>query len=653
MNKRLFSRLLLFSFLIVELLGGAVMPVSASSMAKTKVRIRTAIALDDLNAVNLGESFTVAGNIKDAYDRPIVGKSILFTIGDQYLGQARSDENGHFERKFKNELNAGTYELTATSKITTSLAATTSSITLKVLPAEVQIQTVPAIAGVSFQMNGETFFSDSKGFASIKIDKAGKYRLNVLTDKYSNPSQKIEFGRWLEESYKPFQDIQVPADGVIQVGLNVYQLVGQSFVDLDGNPVDPARVTKFTIRSIQGDVFEFTDGQPRWIPASRIARRVNGLEESKLLYSVIEVMVDGSNVVNKSQQRFYTHPGDNWEISLLFYTMHVDARDGLFGNKLGKSVNLEFPDGSVKNYPLKNGVAEITSLPRGIYTIEFVGIKGMSNRTPVALSRDQDVHTKVITYLDMVVVGLLGIFVALGMLLYGRPKLLRGLLGKKQPVLQPSFASTNQLALVESNPLQGGGLQIFRFEETLGLEARAFKQLTGVGRESFENMLASLRRAWGSPSKNAKMSRADQLMLTLISLKGEQSITQLGEAYDVSETTVRRTIKKVRATLATLDDLNPSIEETPLSERIFVEKKETLLGERIFIEKVVRRELDRLGNEILRIEWPVSEEKVINGQSRSDKRVFIEEFVMDDPDSQPMSLLVDSLNHPVEAVYEK
>lgn len=648
MNKRLFSRLLIFSFLIFGLLGGAIVPVSASSLAKAKVRIRTSITLDDLTAVNLGDSFTVAGNIKDAYDRPIVGKSILFTIGDQYLGQARSDEKGHFERKFKNELDAGSYELTATSKLTTSLAATTSSTPLKVLPAEVQIQTVPAIAGVSFQMNGETFVSDSKGFASIKIDKAGQYRLTVLTDKYSRPSQKIEFGRWLEESYEPFQDIQVPTDSVIQVGLNVYQLVGQSFVDLDGNPVDPARITKFTIRSIQGDVFELTDGQPRWIPASRIARRVNGLEESKLLYSVIDVMVDGSNVVNKSQQRFYTHPGDNWEISLLFYTMRIDARDGLFGNKLGKSVNLEFPDGSVKNYPLKNGVAEITSLPRGIYTIEFVGIKGMSNRTPVALSRDQDVHTKVITYLDMVVVGLLGVLVALGMLFYGRPKLIRALLGRRQrPVLQPSFTSTNQLVLEESNPLPGDGHQIFRYEEALNLEAIVFEQMTGVGRESFEDMLASLRRAWGNPSRNTKLSRADQLMLTLISLKGEQSITQLGEAYDISETTVRRIIKKVKATLSNSEELNPLTDETALSGQIFIEKKETLLTERIFIEKVVRKELDRLGNEIFRIEWPVIEEKVNNDQTYlNGDEISTEELVVDNLDLQPVGRLV-------EAVYGK
>ena len=425
----------------------------------------------------------------------------------------------------------------------------------------------------------------------------------------------------------------MPNDKVIQVGLNVYQLVGQSFVDLDGKPVDSGRITKFTIRSIQGDVFEFSDGQPRWIPASRTARRVNHMEESKLLYSVIDVMVDGSNVVNKSQQRFYTHPGDNWEISLLFYTMRVDARDGLFGNKLGTSVNLEFPDGSVKNYPLENGVAEINSLPRGIYTIEFVGIKGMSNRTPVALSRDQEVHSKVITYVDMVVVGLLGIFVALGMLLYGRPKLLRMLLGKKQPVpaLQPNWAS-NQVVLQEGSPLPNSGYRIFRYDEALNLDAVAFKQLTGVGRESFENMLAFLHRTWGSHGKNTKLGRADQLLLTLISLKGEQSITQLSEAYDVSETTVRRTIRKVKATLVNLDEPTSLV-------------KETNAVEWVFIEKIVKRELDRLSNEIFRIKWPIIEEKVNDDPNRLGKDVLIEELVMDDPDAQPMGIPVDAISH--------
>ena len=539
MNKQLISRLLLFSTLLFGLLGSVVTPVAAGTLVKAKPLIRTIITLNDLGELDLGEEFVLTGKIIDSYDRPVAEKPVLFAIDGEYLGQARSDENGNFERKFKNELNAGTYEITATSNATATFATATSSMSLKILPAEMRVQTVPAIAGVAFELDGRRFVSGADGSASIKVDEIGKHQLHVMAEEYEQPAQRLEFGRWLQESYEPFQEIQVPNDKDIQVGLNVFHLVGQSFVDPEGNPVGADRITSFTIRSIQGDVFEFTDGQPRWIPASRTARRVNGLEETKLLYSVIDVMVNGSNVVNQSQQRFYTHPNDNWEISLLFYSMRVDARDGLFGNTVGESVNLEFPDGSVKNYPLdKNGVAEIRSLPRGIYTIEFVGINGVSNRTPVALSRDQEVHSKVITHLDMAMVGLLGLILALGLLLYGRPWLLHSLLGRKKPVVQePAWVPVPVL-----------------YEEAITLADEPFHRLTGVSKERFASLLASLQEKWGDRGKKAKLSREDQLLMTLIASKKEQSKVQLGEVYDISETTVRRTVKKVKATLAKIDE---------------------------------------------------------------------------------------------------
>jgi hypothetical protein len=71
---------------------------------------------------------------------------------------------------------------------------------------------------------------------------------------------------------------------------------------------------------------------------------------------------------------------------------------------------------------------DIQSLARGTYYIELVGANGMSNRLPVALSRNQQVNTKVITYLDMAVVAMLGMVVALGLLLYGRPWILYAIL---------------------------------------------------------------------------------------------------------------------------------------------------------------------------------------------------------------------------------
>lgn len=586
MKKGLFSRLLFIGVLVFGFLGNDVTPAFANSLAKNPLRIHTFIILNELRDVNLGETILISGTVKDAYDRPVAEKSILFTIEGKYLGQARSDENGNFERTIKNRMDAGMYEITATSNATRYLASTSSSTTLKVQPATLQVQTVPAIEGVHFELNGRRFISGADGSASIKVEKIGQYQLHVLAEEYKNPTQRIEFGRWLQESFEPYLMIEVPNDDIIQVGLNVFHLVGQSFLDLDGNLVDSERISTFTIRSIQGDVFEFTDGQPRWIPASRTARRITGLEETQLLYSVIEVMVDGSNVVNRSQQRFYAEPGfQNWEISLLFYSMRVNAQDGLFGFPVGSSVNLEFPDGSLKNYPLdENGVAEISSLSRGNYSIEFVGTNGLSNRTPVALSRNQDVHTKVITYLDIATVGLLGIIFALGILFYGRPWFLSALTRKKRPFPQEP-AHAPDVAMLKTNPING----IIRHETAMLLSDEQFKQLTGISHESFNNILTTLQDRWGDRGKNAKLTRGDQLLITLIESKGEKTKAQIGLDFGISETTVYRTVKKVKATLVRLKELELLNNEMFQNKEITIDNfsLETLVAPMYHLEEAI------------------------------------------------------------------
>lgn len=450
MKKITIIKFLISNLFALCMLGSSFMPVVASSAFAPRP-LHTKIILEQPGAIALGEAFTLTGMMKDENNKPVSGKNIKFTIDDEYIGQTKTDENGSFTRKFKNSLIAGAHTVTASSTRTRFLEATTTSIEMRILPTEVMLQTVPPIAGVTFELNGKRFVSNEEGIARTTVNKIGMYRVHVLVEEYSNPLQRIEFGRWQEESFEPYRYIQVPGDNIIQVGINVYHLVNQSFVDMASAPIESQRVTEFMIRSAQGDVFILKHGNgtpensvcyigiPCWLPASRTARRVNGLEETKLLYSVINVIVDGSNVVNQSQQRFYTHPGENWEIALLFYTMSVDASDGLFGNRIGKSVNLTFPDGTAKNFPLdEDKVARIHALPRGNYTIEFVGTNGMSNRIPVALSRNQEVHTKVITYLDMAVVGLAGLALALGLLLYGRPWLLDYVRPKKRSTVQES-----------------------------------------------------------------------------------------------------------------------------------------------------------------------------------------------------------------------
>jgi len=375
---------------------------------------------------NLAEPIILTGLLKDmSTGLAIPNKTVTFTSNGIILGQTHTDAQGGFQVEIHKDLPAGSYVVTASFKGAHLLNPASNVISFKILPATVNVQTVPAVSGITFQMDGQQFVSGPDGMATVDINQAGVYRLSVLLDQYKNPSQQVEFGRWSIESYQPSRDVQVPSDSVIQVGLNIYHKVNLKFVDLDNYPVDLSRIGSISIRSVQGDVFDLKPGETPWLPASRTARRQNGLQETDLLYSINSVIIDGSNVVNSSQQRFYAKLDDTWSISLLLYTLNISVKDGLFAAPVGKSINLVYPDGQNVHFDLDNaGNAQIHTLARGIYHVSLIGVKGLGTSTPVALSRNQAVTMRIITPLDFAISGLTMMGISLGLIFYGRPWLL-------------------------------------------------------------------------------------------------------------------------------------------------------------------------------------------------------------------------------------
>ena len=84
-----------------------------------------------------------------------------------------------------------------------------------------------------------------------------------------------------------------------------------------------------------------------------------------------------------------------------------------------------------------------------------------------------------------------------------------------------------------------------RYETVKPLSAEDFKRSTGVQRSTFDQMLAVIEkglRAFGRPSK---LSRADQLLMTLMYWREYRTEFHIGLTYGVSESTVCRTIRKV------------------------------------------------------------------------------------------------------------
>ena len=84
------------------------------------------------------------------------------------------------------------------------------------------------------------------------------------------------------------------------------------------------------------------------------------------------------------------------------------------------------------------------------------------------------------------------------------------------------------------------------------LPPEQFKRLTGVRPDTFEEMLDALDASarWRDFGRPRKLTRADQLLLTLMYWREYRAMFHIAQSFGVSEATVCRTIKRVEDVLA-------------------------------------------------------------------------------------------------------
>ena len=88
-----------------------------------------------------------------------------------------------------------------------------------------------------------------------------------------------------------------------------------------------------------------------------------------------------------------------------------------------------------------------------------------------------------------------------------------------------------------------------RCETIKHLKDTDFKRLTGVQRETFEKMLAVVENGLRDFGRPTKLSRADQLLMTLMYWREYRTEFHIAQSYGISEATVCRTIQKVENAL--------------------------------------------------------------------------------------------------------
>jgi DNA-directed RNA polymerase specialized sigma subunit len=88
-----------------------------------------------------------------------------------------------------------------------------------------------------------------------------------------------------------------------------------------------------------------------------------------------------------------------------------------------------------------------------------------------------------------------------------------------------------------------------RYETVQCLSDEDFRRSTGVQRSTFDTMLKTVKEILRDFGRPPKLSRTDQLLLTLMYWREYRTEFHIGLAYGISESTVCRTIKKIENTL--------------------------------------------------------------------------------------------------------
>ncbi len=92
-----------------------------------------------------------------------------------------------------------------------------------------------------------------------------------------------------------------------------------------------------------------------------------------------------------------------------------------------------------------------------------------------------------------------------------------------------------------------------RYDAAERLPPGEFRRLTGVKRETFEQMLEVLRQSERQKNRSgrpSKLSLADQLLLTLVYWREYRTQFHIAKSYGVHEANANRIIRKVEGVLA-------------------------------------------------------------------------------------------------------
>ena len=152
-----------------------VSPVAAKGFAT----VGTTMTIDPPVEVSVGNPTYVVIHLISTKGEPVVNQRVELFIDGVRERSARTDRTGTASIRVR-RAEAGTYALSATFKGSKlpSLGSSKATGEMIIAPEIIEVHVTPPLPGIKLSLSGRIFSSDDYGVARIKVEKAGKYKLD-------------------------------------------------------------------------------------------------------------------------------------------------------------------------------------------------------------------------------------------------------------------------------------------------------------------------------------------------------------------------------------------------------------------------------------------------------------------------------------------
>lgn len=367
------------------------------------------------STITTGDGDLVTGKLDSSIG--VLGRkaAIHLEIDGRRLTTIEVRPDGTFSFKLPRDLAAGTHTVSAAYHGDRALGILGSSAAapLSIRPLLVSFQAGPALAGVTFRLDGRPAVTGTDGKATVTVATVGNHVLTVQPPA-STSTTRITFAHWYDDDIRTTKPVKIFANTTVYALFSGSYLTPIVLHDAAGGLLDGKRLGPVMIAAPEGKQILLTPGQTTtWLDVHAPSRaQLLGLGQPPR-YALDSASYDGVNVANHGDSPFTPGPNKVWTVNLHIYSMQLNVRQPLLGGSIHAVVVTSAGGYRQTITPDVNGRVTLTDLPRGLYTVRTLG-EGVSPSLTVQVTRNQVVQVSAFSSVEIVAMMVLVVLACAG-----------------------------------------------------------------------------------------------------------------------------------------------------------------------------------------------------------------------------------------------